>query len=248
MKSPDWKYRYLDLRSARMQRNMRKRDEVQKYVRDFLHEQKFIEVEDSYTDQVNTRRSTRLCRAFTPLPKTIFYALPQSPQQYKQLLMTAGIERYFPVCKMHARRGRPRRSPARVHPTWYGNELRWPWGRNADQRGIAYQHCYEPFFLRRKSSRCHFLAFHTRLPWRQYGSDRPDIRTDKEDPDLLAFCWVVDFPFFWINEQKWQPGRARRVDIPRIIRFSRPIEEHMDNLMSKQKHRRYSHYSIWYLF
>ena len=60
----------------------------------------------------------------------------------------------------------------------------------------------------------------------KYKSDRPDIRTDKNDPNLLAFCWVIDFPFF----EKTEEGGWTFTHNP----FSAPQPEHADKLMSKQ--------------
>jgi aspartyl-tRNA synthetase len=67
----------------------------------------------------------------------------------------------------------------------------------------------------------------------QYGNDRPDIREDKDDADLLAFCWVIDFPFFESTSKSDNPdaqGQWTYTHNP----FSRPIEEHMPSLMNKE--------------
>src|SRR5262249_38254207 len=60
----------------------------------------------------------------------------------------------------------------------------------------------------------------------KYGTDRPDIRTDKNDPNLLAFCWVIDFPFF----EKADGGGWTFTHNP----FSAPKPEHMDDLLAKK--------------
>jgi aspartyl-tRNA synthetase len=67
----------------------------------------------------------------------------------------------------------------------------------------------------------------------KYGTDRPDVRENKEDPNLLAFCWVVDFPFFERTDKSDNPqaeGEWTFTHNP----FSRPIEAHMPNLMEKK--------------
>jgi len=188
------KYRYLDLRSPRMKQNLVLRDRVMTFFRDYMHKEDFLEVD---TPEL-TKGTPEGAREFL-VPSRVhageFYVLPQSPQQFKQLLMVAGVERYFQLARCF---------------------------RDEDQRGDRQpeftQLDYEMSFVTRDD----ILAFtekmflelvKTVVPHKHvsqepfpvltyaeamatYGSDKPDLRKNKEDPDELAFCWIVDFPMF----------------------------------------------------
>src|SRR3989344_8492706 len=93
------KYRYLDLRRPRMQENLRKRGETIQFIRDYLiNKENFVEIETP----ILTKTSPEGARDFlvpSRLNKGNFYALPQSPQQYKQMIMVAGFEKYFQIAR-----------------------------------------------------------------------------------------------------------------------------------------------------
>ncbi|MEN9649530.1 MAG: aspartyl-tRNA synthetase, aspartyl-tRNA synthetase [Candidatus Parcubacteria bacterium] len=191
------KYRYLDLRSTRLQKNIRNRHKVLKHVRDMLDGEGFIEVETPLLTK-STPEGARDYIVPSRLEHGHFYALPQSPQQYKQLLMAAGVEKYFQVARcMRDEDGRGDRQPEFTQM-----DLEMSFVQEEDLMNLIEKMLIELVTKNYPHKKIQQIPF-PRIPYSEamskYGNDRPDIRENKEDPNLLAFCWVVDFPFFEKN-------------------------------------------------
>ena len=200
------KYRYLDLRRARLKKNLILRDKVIAFMRDFLHQREFIEVETP----ILTKSTPEGARDYV-VPSRVypgkFYALPQSPQQYKQLLMVAGIERYFQIA--HCFRDEDTRGDRQ--PEFTQLDLEVSFAKQEDILAITeelYLSLVRTLFPEKKLT----LDSKGRIPvmtykevMEKYGTDKPDIRRDKNDPHELAFLFVVDFPAFeWKEiEKRW---------------------------------------------
>lgn len=188
------KYRYLDLRRERMTKNMTMRHKVIKFIRDYLSEAGFLEIETP----VLTKSTPEGARDYV-VPSRLydgkFYALPQSPQQYKQLLMVAGLEKYFQI----ARCFRDEDTRGDRQPEFTQLDLEMSFVEREDVMRINEElliSIVKNLYPEKKIQEIPFPRMSHAEAMEKYGNDRPDVRNDKNDPNLLAFCWVIDFPFF----------------------------------------------------
>jgi aspartyl-tRNA synthetase len=220
------KYRYLDLRSERMKTNILTRYNVIKFFRDFLGQQGFIEVETPILGKT-TAEGSRDYVVPSRIYKGKFYALPQSPQQYKQLLMVAGIEKYFQI----ARCFRDEDTRGDRQPEFTQLDMEMSFVEQEDVMNVVEEMLIKLVQTQFPEKRIQAIPF-PRLTYKEsmekYGNDKPDIREDKNDPNLLAFCWVVDFPFFEKDEESSTGWTFTHNP------FSRPKPEFMDDLMNKK--------------
>ena len=219
------KYRYLDLRSPRMLRNVILRDKVTTFFRTFLHEKDFIEVETPMLSKSTGETGAREFIVPARLHPGQFYALPQSPQQFKQLLMVAGLERYFQI----ARCFRDEDQRGDRQPDFTQLDLEMSFVEQEDVLQLIEEMMIQMVKTCTPEKRIQQVPF-PRLTYAQamekYGNDKPDLREDKNDPNLLAFCWVIDFPFF----ERTDEGGWTFTHNP----FSAPKPEHMEWLMQKE--------------
>lgn len=191
--------RYLDLRSDRLQKNIRARHKAIKLVRDFLDGESFIEVETPLLTK-STPEGARDFIVPSRLEAGHFYALPQSPQQYKQLLMAGGVEKYFQI----ARCMRDEDTRGDRQPEFTQLDLEMSFVDEEDIMALNEKLLIKlvtELYPEKKIQEIPFPRISYKDAMEKYKNDRPDVRKDKEDPNLLAFCWVVDFPMFEKNDE-----------------------------------------------
>jgi len=217
------KYRYLDLRSERMQRNIRLRSEFVRLCREFLFKNSFTEVETPLLTE-STPEGSRDFVVPSRLHKGKFYALPQSPQQYKQLLMVGGLEKYFQMAR--AIRDEDLRADRGFEHTQVDIEMSFV--EQEDVMSLVENMMTEAveamgYTIKEKP----FPRFTYAEAIAKFGGDKFDLRTEEDKNNgVLAYAWVYKFPFF----EKTPQGGWTFTHNP----FSMPVAEHVDALLGKR--------------
>lgn len=228
------KYKYLDLRTERMQKNIRMRDQIVTFFRSHMHENGFLDIETPMMTK-GTPEGSREYLIPSRLEVGNFYVLPQSPQQFKQLCMVAGFEKYFQIAR--CMRDEDTRGDRQPEFTQLDYEMSFV----SQEEVILYTEdmyikMIQSVYPNKKIQEIPFPRLTYKESMEKYGNDKPDLRTDKNDPDLLAFCWIVDFPMF----EKDKEGGIQAVHHP----FTSPKAEDAHLLETEPLQARANAYDI----
>ncbi|PIP21298.1 MAG: aspartate--tRNA ligase [Candidatus Omnitrophica bacterium CG23_combo_of_CG06-09_8_20_14_all_40_11] len=194
------KYRYLDLRRKKIFNNFILRHELYKIIRTFLNKEGFIESETPILTK-STPEGARDYLVPSRLNPGHFYALPQSPQLFKQILMVAGIERYYQIAKCF----RDEDLRADRQPEFTQLDLEMSFVNEEDIFSLIEQ-LTQLIFKETKNIeiKIPFARMTYDEAQKKYNSDKPDLR--KELNSGFAFVWIIDFPLFKYNteEKRWE--------------------------------------------
>ena len=210
------KYRYLDLRRDEMQKRLRLRSKVTKYIRDFMDKNDFIDIETPFL----TKATPEGARDYLVPSRThegSFFALPQSPQLFKQLLMMSGFERYYQIVKCFRDEDlRADRQPEFTQldvETSFMNESEITSLMEEMIRGL-FQEILNVSLPKKFSS----ISYHEAM--KLYGVDRPDLRIPMQMVDMNETMKDVEFKVFSgpANSDK---GRVVALKVPGGASISR---------------------------
>jgi len=209
-------YRYLDLRREPMQKNMRLRYRVSKLMRDYLDVNGFIEIETPMLTR-STPEGARDYLVPSRVHDGMFYALPQSPQLFKQLLMVAGYDRYFQLTKCF----RDEDLRADRQPEFTQVDLETSFMDEESIMGIVEGMIRDMF---KKAQDIDLPAAFPRMTYAEamnrYGSDKPDMRVTLEITELTDVMKDVDFKVF-AGAANMVGGRVAALRVPNGASISR---------------------------
>ena len=186
------KYRYLDLRRPEMQRNLMMRHKVKHAMRDFLNEHGFIDIETPELCK-STPEGARDYLVPSRVNEGKFYALPQSPQIFKQLLMISGMDRYYQIARCF--RDEDLRADRQPEFTQLDMEMSF-----MDQEDILQLTEEMIGYVFKKALDYDINGPIQRMTWdyamENYGSDKPDLRFDMKFHDITALVKDTEFKVF----------------------------------------------------
>lgn len=210
------KYRYLDLRHTRLQRNLTLRHRAIKFMRDYLDARGFVEIETPILIK-STPEGARDYVVPSRVHPGQFYALPQSPQQLKQLLMVAGFDRYYQIARCF--RDEDLRADRQPEFTQLDIEMAFP---EQDDILNLVEGCFTELVKtvtphKRVLSPFPRLTFDEALD--KYGSDKPDLRFGMELADVSAIAERTSFQVFASAVRAG--GQVKGVRVPGCANYTR---------------------------
>jgi aspartyl-tRNA synthetase len=193
------KHRYLDLRRKSVYEKIALRHKLNQGFRDFLNNQDFLEIETPFLNK-STPEGARDYLVPSRLQPNKFYALPQSPQLFKQILMVGGLDRYYQIARCF--RDEDLRKDRQPEFTQLDMELSFI--EEDDIFSLTEEMMAD---VLAKSLGIKIKTPFLRIPHKEaiekYGSDKPDLRKSPDDKESYEFVWIVDFPMFkYDNETK----------------------------------------------
>jgi len=203
------RHRYLDLRRAAMQQSILLRHKTVKFIRDFLEEEDFVEIETPILFKT-TPEGARDFLVPSRLQPGMFYALPQSPQQLKQLLMVGGFERYFQI----ARCFRDEDLRGDRQPEFTQLDLEMSFVEREDVMRLMEKLAttiVKSVTPEKRLIAEPFPRINYRDALEQYGTDRPDIRFDLRSIDISEIAGRCAFPVFVENVKAGKKVKCMRV-------------------------------------
>lgn len=222
-------YRYLDLRRKRMQRNMILRHDVVKTIRDFLSERGFVEVETPMLFK-STPEGARDYLVPSRLYPGHFYALPQSPQQLKQLLMVAGYEKYFQI----ARCFRDEDQRGDRQPEFTQLDLEMSFVEREDVMALTEELMIA---IVEECTECQLYAkpfprFKYDEAMQRFGTDRPDIRFGMQLTDISDL--VADSGFRIFSGVVERGGIVKGIRAPGCADYSRSQIDELTDIAQEE--------------
>ena len=201
-------YRYLDLRRPRMQQNIILRHRMMKFIRDYLDDNRFVEIETPILFKTTPEGAREFLVPSRYHPGK-FYALAQSPQQFKQLLMVSGYERYFQI----ARCFRDEDLRGERQPEFTQLDLEMSFVEREDVMQLI-ENLMTGLVEKVSDKKLLFKPF-KRLTFTEametYGSDKPDLRYGLEAIDISDLAGKSGFPVFVSNVADGKPVKVIRV-------------------------------------
>ena len=221
------KYRYLELRTKELQHNILIRHKAAIATRNFMNDQEFVEIETPVLMK-STPEGARDFLVPSRLHTGRFYALPQSPQTYKQLLMVSGFDKYFQIVKCF--RDEDFRADRQPEFTQIDIEMSF-----VDQDDIINlgtnltRHIWKIVNDVDLPEEFPILNYHDAME--RYGSDKPDIRFDMELQEMAGFVEQSDFNAF--KSVLESGGRVKGLVCPNASTYSRKVIDELTDYLKK---------------